>query len=95
MGSQKRTVLCHWGWIVTSSVRTAPRKIFPDAYFDPQTINRGPWTLRLQEFGVNSSRAQRRDISSEVVLSSVLRYKLKFILKVGSKIRSSIEDPFR
>jgi hypothetical protein len=76
-----------------SSVRTAPRQILPDAHSDPQTINSGPWALRLQEFGVNSSRAQRRDISSEVVLSSVLRYKLKSILEVGSKIRSSIEDP--
>jgi len=44
---------------------------------------------------VNSIRAQRRDISSEAVLSSVLCYKLKSILEVGSKVRSSIEDPFR
>jgi len=49
------------------SVWTVPRHIFPDAHSDPQPINRAPRHLELQEFGVNSIKAQRRDISSKAV----------------------------
>jgi hypothetical protein len=51
--------------------------------------------LKLQEFGVNSIRAQRRDISSEAVFLVYCAVKPKSILEVGSMVRSSIEDPFR
>jgi hypothetical protein len=27
MGSQKRTILCHWGWIVTNRLRMVMEKI--------------------------------------------------------------------
>jgi hypothetical protein len=26
MGSQKRTILCHWGWVVTEKVEETPEE---------------------------------------------------------------------
>jgi hypothetical protein len=80
-----------------STVRTVPRYILPNAHLSPQPINRGPWALRTARILVlNSSIAQRRDISSKALFKcDVAVLQLKSILEVGSKVRSSIEHPFR
>jgi hypothetical protein len=73
-----------------STVRTVPRYVLPDAHLRPLG------TENYKNSVLNSSTAQRCDISSEAMFKcAVVVLQLKSILEVGSKERSSIEDPFK
>jgi hypothetical protein len=41
MGSQKRTVLCHWGWVVTNGIRAIAQPEMVGACTSPRGLPAG------------------------------------------------------
>jgi hypothetical protein len=62
MGSQKRTVLCHWGWVVTNTAYTAISQI--RLLFDKSQKNRE----RELEFAIRESESIPKILSAVFLL---------------------------
>jgi len=63
MGSQKRTILCHWGWVVTNGIRAIAQPEMVGVCTSPKRVA-GGHSLGCQEWG-DPMRVASEDAGSQ------------------------------
>jgi hypothetical protein len=63
MGNQKRTILCHWGWVVTNGIKAIAQPEMVGACTSPKRVA-GGHSLGCQEWG-DPMRVASEDAGSQ------------------------------